>query len=59
MRVHVGRTVAIVRVEALTRLETPCTLAAPPGPQDYMDASRPPPGFMKNLKVMFDVRDVS
>jgi hypothetical protein len=28
-------------------------------PRDYMDASRPPPGFMKNLKVMFDVRDVS
>lgn len=27
-------------------------------PRDYMDASRPPPGFMKNLKVMFDVRDV-
>ena len=24
--------------------------------QDYMDASRPPPGFMKNLRVMFDVR---
>lgn len=24
-----------------------------------MDPSRPPPGFMKNLKVMFDVRDVS
>ncbi|KAL4427830.1 hypothetical protein ABPG75_001919 [Micractinium tetrahymenae] len=27
-------------------------------PRDYMDASRPPPGFMKNLRVMFDVRDV-
>ena len=23
-----------------------------------MDASRPPAGFMKNLRVMFDVRDV-
>lgn len=23
-----------------------------------MDASRPPPGFMKNVRVMFDVRDV-
>lgn len=46
-------------MEALTRLEIFCALSAPPGPQDYMDASRPPPGFMKNLKVMFDVRDVS
>ncbi|KAI3428292.1 hypothetical protein D9Q98_006671 [Chlorella vulgaris] len=27
-------------------------------PRDYMDASRPPPGFMKNVRVMFDVRDV-
>lgn len=27
-------------------------------PRDYMDASRPPPGFMKNLRVMFDVTDV-
>lgn len=29
-----------------------------PTPQDYMDPSRPPPGFFKNVKVMFDVRDV-
>ncbi|PSC68080.1 transmembrane 184C [Micractinium conductrix] len=27
-------------------------------PRDYMDASRPPAGFMRNLRVMFDVRDV-
>lgn len=27
-------------------------------PRDYMDTSRPPPGFFKNVKVMFDVRDV-
>jgi len=37
----------------------PCPFSTPLGGQDYMDASRPPPGFMKNLKVMFDVRDVS
>ncbi|GAB4823802.1 hypothetical protein N2152v2_010848 [Parachlorella kessleri] len=27
-------------------------------PRDYMDPSRPPPGFFKNVKVMFDVTDV-
>lgn len=27
-------------------------------PRDYMDPSRPPAGFMRNLRVMFDVRDV-
>ena len=31
---------------------------AVPAVQDYMDPSRPPPGFFKNVKVMFDVRDV-
>ena len=33
----------------------PCPSACP---QDYMDPSRPPPGFFRNVKVMFDVRDV-
>ena len=27
-------------------------------PRDYMDPSRPPPGFLNNVRVMFDVRDV-
>lgn len=27
-------------------------------PRDYADPNRVPPGFMKNLRVMFDVRDV-
>jgi len=27
-------------------------------PRDYMDPTRPPAGFMNNIKVMFDVRDI-
>lgn len=27
-------------------------------PRDYMDPSRPPAGFLNNIRVMFDVRDV-
>ena len=34
------------------------TARRPPPMQDYMDASRPPPGVLNNLRVMFDVRDV-
>lgn len=28
-------------------------------PRDYMDPSRPPMGFMNNLRIMFDVTDVA
>lgn len=50
---QVAGTIRLVGIFTLALLSTT------PLCQDYMDASRPPPGFMKNLKVMFDVRDVS